>query len=411
MFDADVLVAGAGPAGCLAARALALGGARVLLIDKARFPRNKPCGGGISARAVVRFPWLSDVLSKIEVNAVSDLHLRAPDGQALDMSSAQPSVLLIRRLEFDEALLKEAIRCGAEHVDRFEVTQVDTHKGGVVLRARDGRRLTAGVVVAADGVHSVIARRLGVNQAWKRSAVALDMMEETPSSTLRATMPGTLWVSYGHGDMGGYAYIFPKLRHVNVGIGCFLSDFQRQRTQHPYELQLRFVNELVAAGMLSGNSDRSHFTPFLVPVGGPLRRAHHRESGRVLFVGDAGGFVNAFTAEGIYYAMVSGELAATAALEGDFSARSGRLFDRLWKKQLGRELSDSVIVQKFLFRDKRTINGVVSAGRSLPWLSTLIVDYAAGRSSYTQARRRVLMASPRTALRLGWMLLQHGLFA
>src|SRR5207245_9964939 len=114
------------------------------------------------------------------------------------------------------------------------------------------------------------------------------------------------------GAAEGYAYIFPKRDHVNIGIGYVLSYYRHAIEASPYELQRGFVDELRARGVVAGESMRRNFTPFLIPVGGPLRRPGR---GRVLLAGDAGGFVNAFTAEGIYYAMVSGDLAARSVVE------------------------------------------------------------------------------------------------
>src|SRR5262249_45189081 len=147
---------------------------------------------------------------------------------------------------------------------------------------------------------------------------ALDMMEETPRETLSDVDPSTLWIAYGYDPRGsssrdrlaeGYAYIFPKRDHVNIGIGYVLSYFRSEVDEAPYSLQRLFVDALRARGIVDGRSERRNFTPFLIPVGGPLRVPGR---GRVLVAGDAGGFVNAFTAEGIYYAMVTGDLAAAA---------------------------------------------------------------------------------------------------
>lgn len=407
--DADVLVAGAGPAGAVAARTLAAAGARVLLVDKAAFPRNKPCGGGISVRALSRFPWLGSAIRSIDVHRISRLHLEGPDGVVLEMSSPDPSMLLIRRVEFDHALVRDAVRAGATLCERFAITRVDVDTEGVTVRARDGRQLRAPTVIAADGVHSVIAKRLGVNNGWPPRSIAIDMMEETPVETLRPERPDVLWVSYGYRGLDGYAYIFPKARHVNVGIGCLLSHYKKTVDERPYAMQQQLVGDLVASGALHGQSDRRHFTPFLIPVGGPLARAHHARSGRVLFAGDAGGFVNAFTAEGIYYAMVSGELAARAVLTAGASAGAGRAYDKLWRAEMGAELRDAVLIQRFLFADPTRVNRLVRAGRAWPWVAELIVDYAAGRLSYRDARRRVLAASPRTAARLVWLMLRKQL--
>lgn len=407
-MDQGVVVAGAGPAGAVAARTLAEAGVRVTLLDKAAFPRNKPCGGGISTRALTRFPWLGAAIDGIDINAVAVIQMQGPDGSVMEMTSPDPSMLLIRRVEFDHALVGEAQRAGAELIEQFEIAQADVDATGVTLRARDGRQLRAPIVIAADGVHSVIAKRLGVNAAWPPHQIAIDMMEETPAETLRAARPDVLWVSYGYRGLDGYAYIFPKAHHVNVGIGCLLSHFHRDVDEHPYDVQSRFVAEMVVAGALDGRSDRRHFTPFLIPVGGPLRRAHH-PSGRVLFAGDAGGFVNAFTAEGIYYAMISGELAATAVTGARMTPAAGAAYDRLWRAEIGAELRDAVLIQRFLFADPTRVNRVVRAGRALPWLSTLIVDYASGRVSYRDARRRVLAASPKTAAKLAWLMMRKRL--
>src|SRR5262249_23080858 len=155
------------------------------------------------------------------------------------------------------------------------------------------------------------ARRLGLNPGWPPDRLALDMMEETPTASLRTSEPDTLSVFYGYGGAHGYAYIFPKREHLNVRIRHVLPYFQQRVDLTPYDLQQQFVGELRSRGMMDGDSQREHFTPFLIPIGGPLAKT---ASGRVLLAGDAGGFVNGFSAEGIYYAMVTGELAAEAVL-------------------------------------------------------------------------------------------------
>jgi len=396
--DAEVIVAGAGPAGAAAARALAAAGLDTLLIDRAQFPRNKPCGGGVSVRALRRFSWLEPALTGIDVHRIARLRLEAPDGGALDLDSGDPCVLLVRRVEFDHALAESARNAGARLVQGFEVAQAEMGPADVTLQARDGRRLTAPLVVAADGVHSVIAKRLGVNPRWPRASLAIDMMEETPCDRLSAARPDLLWVAYAYKGLDGYAYVFPKTRHVNAGIGCLLSHYDAAVTEAPYRLQERFVSALVDRGLLAGRSDRQCFTPFLIPVGGPLPRAWR---GRVLFAGDAGGFVHAVTAEGIYYAMVSGDLAGRAIVERRAAPdRAGATYERLWRKEIGAELADAVLIQKYLFASHARVNRVVGGAAAAPALTSTIIDYVRGDLPYRALRRRMLVRFPMTMMRM-----------
>lgn len=399
-MDSSVIVAGAGPAGAVAARTLALAGIDTLLVDRSAFPRNKPCGGGLTVRGTRRFPWLREALAEIDVHPISTLELESPDKTLLSLSTDEPVGLLVRRVDFDHALVRQATASGARLLEGFEITQVEEDAEGVTLQSRKGDRLRAPIVIAADGVHSVIAKRLGVNPRWPAKSIAIDMMEETPVDTLRAARPHVAWVSYAYQGLDGYAYIFPKTRHVNIGIGCLLSHFKGEMPGRPYDMQTKLVESLVETGALEGQSDRRHFTPYLIPIGGPLPRAHR---GRTLFAGDAGGFVNGFTAEGIYYAMISGELAARAiAGAAGRPAVAGPEYDRLWQREIGGELRDSVFIQRYLFANHSRVDRAVRGGKQLQWLADAILDYAIGRRSYAQVRRRVFSKAPATVARMVW---------
>jgi geranylgeranyl reductase family protein len=344
--DTDVIVAGAGPAGAVAAHTLARAGMRVIIVERYLLPRQKPCGGGISTRVLMRFPWLEKALERIPTHPVSSLYLEGPSGGVFRMQSTGPAVLLIRRVEFDYLLTSLAREAGAEVLAPAAIAQAAQDEDGVTLRMRDGLELRAPIVIAADGVNSVIARRLGLNPGWPTDRLALDMMEETPNALLRTAEPDTLSVFYGYGGAHGYAYIFPKRDHVNVGIGYVLPYFKQRVDITPYDLQQQFVGDLRERGLMEGASRREHFTPFLIPIGGPLSKT---ASGRVLLAGDAGGFVNGFSAEGIYYAMVTGELAAKAVLASrrgtgapaDVSpSRMRGTYVKAWRREIGAELRD-----------------------------------------------------------------------
>src|SRR5437868_7102208 len=103
-YDADVIVAGAGPAGATAALRLARAGVRVLMVERYALPRQKPCGGGISSRVLFRFPWLAESVRRIPTHPVASLYLEGPSGETFRMHSRGPAVILIRRIEFDNLL-------------------------------------------------------------------------------------------------------------------------------------------------------------------------------------------------------------------------------------------------------------------------------------------------------------------
>jgi len=298
----------------------------------------------------------------------------------------------VRRVEFDALLLDLAREAGVEVIEGVEVSRARESATGVWIGARDGREFEAPLLIAADGVNSAVARRLGVNPGWSPARIAIDMMEETPGDTLRSIDPDTLWVAYGYGGSEGYAYVFPKAEHVNVGIGYVLEWFRAHVDEPPYELQRRFIGELQHRAVLDGASSRPHFTPFLIPVGGPLATT---ATPRVMLTGDAGGFVNGITAEGIYYAMVSGDLAGRTAAKGTTHG-----YQRRWRREIGAELRDAVLVQRHLLTTPDRIDALVGAARRAPEVADLLIRYAMGEVSYFDARRRLLLRSPLLAVRL-----------
>src|SRR6185503_5974977 len=118
-------------------------------------------------------------------------------------------------------------------------------------------------------------------------------------------------------------------------------------------------------------------------------------SDRVVLAGDAGGFVNGITAEGIYYAMVTGDLGGRA-----LAGAGARTFERLWRDEIGGELRDAVLVQRDLLTTPERIDRLVAGARDAPDLAAHVIQYAMGGISYQSARRRLLAAAPLAAVRL-----------
>ena len=234
-------------------------------------------------------------------------------GDGITLTSRTPAALMIRRVEFDALLLSLAREAGAEVVARRR--HCAGARDGSIRRAAESRR---------PHVRGALRHRGRRRQRRRRAAAAAESRLVThrgrhrhdggdAARQLAEHRSRTLWVAYGYGGAEGYAYVFPKATHVNVGIGYVLDYYRTRVSPHPWDLQRTFTSELTRRGVLDGTSSRTHFTPYMIPVGGPLPVTATQ---RVMLAGDAGGFVNGITAEGIYYAMVSGSLAGRAALAG-----------------------------------------------------------------------------------------------
>jgi geranylgeranyl reductase family protein len=286
----DVIVVGAGPAGSTTAYRLARAGARVCLLDRARFPRDKPCGGGLTLRAVRELPFSVEPVVEDRVNTL-ELGLRY--SRRWSRRAQEPLILMTQRRRLDAFLAEQAVSAGAEFRDGVKVAGVDP--GGAVTIGSE--RLEAEVVVGADGANGITARSLGV-PAYEHG-VALEG-NVGYAHVSRERFGGRAVVELG-AVPGGYAWVFPKGDHVNVGVGGWQSEGPRLR-ERLRELCAAFEIDEVNVRELRGHR---------LPMRGASRRPVDR---RVLLVGDAAGLVDPLSGDGMYEAFISGRLAAEATV-------------------------------------------------------------------------------------------------
>lgn len=291
----DAIVIGAGPAGSTTAYRLASAGASVLLLDRARFPRDKPCGGGLTERAVRLLPFS---VAPVVEDAVDLFELRLRYGPRFERRSASPLVLMTQRRRLDAFLAEQAVAAGAEFRDGTKVAEVRLDESGVAVRV-DGRRATAAVLIGADGANGVTARSLGL-PTDHRYGIGLEA--NVPYGALdRAGYRGRAVLELGVVP-GGYGWVFPKGDHVNVGVGGWEREGPRLR-EH---LRRLCAEHGVPESRLQDL--RGFRLPMRRPGTVPLR-------GRALLVGDAAGLVDPLSGDGIYEAFLSAERAAGAALD------------------------------------------------------------------------------------------------
>jgi geranylgeranyl reductase family protein len=284
----DAIVVGGGPAGSTTAYRLAQQGASVLLVDKASFPRDKPCGGGMTLRAVRQCPV--DPTPVVE-ELVDEVELRFRYGAAVVHRADAPVVWMTQRRRLDAFLLDEARERGAEV---REGVRVAIEPGNVVVV--DGERISGDVLVGADGANGITAKAVGLGEGIVHG-VAYEGNVRYPTAP-RERYARRLVLELA--DIpGGYAWVFPKGDHVNVGVGGWQSEGPKLK-EH-----LRRACEAHGLDPELLESLRGHRLP--------LRRSWTAIAGdRSLLVGDAAGLIDPVSGDGMYECFVSSRLAAAA---------------------------------------------------------------------------------------------------
>ena len=304
-----MLVVGAGPAGSATAIHLARAGAKVLLAEKARFPRDKPCGGGLTGRALRVLPCPVDPVVE---HVVDRFELRLRYGPRFERARAEPMILMTQRRRLDAYLAEQAAAAGADLRDGSRVEGLAAAADGVEASV-NGSHVRADVLVGADGANGIVAKAVGLGSELVRGValegnVAWGVLD-------RERYRGKAVVELGVVP-GGYGWVFPKGDHANLGVGGWGTEGPR----------LRAHLERLAAAHAVPIDALSHVKGHRLPMR-PLGSSP--AAGRVLLVGDAAGLVDPLSGDGMYEAFVSAQLAAEAIVAGRLDDYAARLAERL----------------------------------------------------------------------------------
>ena len=344
---ADLLVIGAGPAGTAAAITAAAAGRRVVVIDRATFPRDKTCGDGLTTGALRWLEALGVPLDALGASVeVHDVVLVAPSGRRITL--ALPGVgqhaRVMRRTDLDAALVERAAATGANLELGRALTELKSLPSGVEATLADGSVVTAPFAIAADGHYSTARRLLAPRDPPARGEWSAFRQYFTGVDDPR------LWVLFERDLLPGYAWVFPLPGgRANVGFGM-LRAAGGDRTVNG-KLLASTWRDLLARPVLRdvlgpGAARESPHRAWPIPSHlDPARLAH----GRVLFAGDAAGVVDPMTGEGIAQAFETGGLAARA------TADSGATPDAVAARYradvhraLGRDLRFAALLQRVL---------------------------------------------------------------
>jgi geranylgeranyl reductase family protein len=340
MEEFDVLIVGAGPAGSFAAERLSLAGVRVGLFDGRPPGEPKACGGGVTSKALKAWPHLLEAVGR----TIDELDMYSPSGKHLHLQLEEPFAVY-SRIAFDTFLRNRAQAAGAKvFAAKVSARGCKQSAEGWMVRSQDGNKFSAKFLVGADGANSAIAKQLAGPLRPAEMEVAFGYRAPLPDSGAAPTVVAFLpkWV--------GYAWAFPRLDHVSFGIATTQDAFDHEKLD---ELMWEFIEsyyEVTRKGNL-----RPRMQLWKRKKNGEhddhLRRTAERYAARIpglaprtwdtrkacgdgwALLGDAAGFADPVTGEGIYYAIRSAELFAGAYLSGDPLS-----YEEKWREDFGAEL-------------------------------------------------------------------------
>lgn len=337
-----VVVAGAGPAGAAAAITLARLGLRVALVDKARFPRDKCCGDGLTTAALRRLEHLGLDPAKVESwEPVGEVAVVAGDGRQVDLPLPDDGTQFAasaKRADLDAAMVDLAVSTGATLLDGIAVTAVDATGAAVSVALADGSRLTAAYLIAADGAWSPVRKAVGAGAGGYLG----DWQAGRQYYSGAAPAAKKLWVWFEADMVPGYAWSFPLAGGmVNVGYGV-LRDAEGRLGGTLKGQRIDLLERPHIAEVLGGEAEPAgawKAWPIPARIGETSLSAL---GGRVLFAGDAARACDPMTGEGIAQALETGELAAEAAAAAGPEApvRAARRYER--QVQWGMSLDDKL---------------------------------------------------------------------
>jgi len=303
-LSVDAAVVGAGPSGSTAATYLSEAGLKTVLIEKKHLPRDKTCAGVLPPRVLEDFEVPEDVIER----HLEGIKVHAPSGAFAEIHFHGEGAVVSRRM-LDEHIAQRASELGCLVIDGTGVVTITSQNDLKVLKLDNGGIVSTHHMIAADGIYSTVAAKMGVG--WRRNDLAITLQKRfRASEKIIDSLIGDWFEVFYDSELTpmGWSWIAPQRNNVLVGAGVpawlGLSSRFLESAIH------RTIKNRLGSGakMLKLASVEVHS----IPIKGMKKSLVHNG---IILVGDAGGFVRSDTGEGIHYAMLSGKAAAEAINE------------------------------------------------------------------------------------------------
>ena len=373
MFPKRIAIVGGGPAGAFAAASLAQGGCSVSLFDE-KLAWEKPCGGGLTDKAITRWPFLRDL--PVQRNWIRNCELIAPSGVRVRLD-LDKQIAIFSRVTLNGLLLERATNAGTQ-VIRERVVHVERQAHEWILKSAS-ETYSADFLVMASGARNPFRSLFSPELASENFIVAVGYYIPGTSSTVQ--------VKFVEG-LHGYIWIFPRADHFSAGI-C-----GRMEGKSTAELRSVLEAQLPELGLSHhGAKFYAHILPSLTPQA--LQDIRLCGDGCAL-VGDAAGLVDAITGEGLYYALRSAEILADCLLRGQPQEYAG-----IVRVEILSELERAArIADRFYAGDwlgGSVLERMVQLTGSSPRFRQLMRDLFSGTQEYSNLKQRVYRSLPKIA--------------
>lgn len=373
--DYDIIVVGGGPSGSIASMFLQRAGKKVLLIDKAKFPRDKICGDaqGRKLAAEMKKLGIYEDYKKLPGQVIYGLRLSSPNGIEIDMDlidrvKGTPGYI-VRRMDIDNFLFQKAKTLGVETQEETEVMDIafenDTVKEIHTKHIKTGQQQTvrAPLYIGADGATSVFARKLNIKNPPEHFIVALrayyknveGMTDKIEIHLLKDLLPGYFW-------------IFPlPNKEANVGLGMVVKEKDKKGINLMEELKRAIAENPLFAERFKHAQLDGGIRAWNLPVASYRRKCY---GDNYLLVGDAASLIDPLSGEGVGTAAISGRIAAAVATDALNNGRIGkdvlaRYEQQLWE-EIGQEIKASYRIQRLGHKFPFLLNKLMSKASKNP---------------------------------------------